>query len=111
VPLTFVSRTLFGLNFNAGGADDQALPTMHMGYNRRVATRIQAPKAGEDLPSLIGQVSVHTSGIREVKDKGGPGDIFGDDKEHQHKLSDATHSPARARIRQYFAIGSAAENP
>ncbi len=101
-PVTFASRTRIGLALSAGGSDDDSQPSFSFGYSRRIATRIKT-NGSSILPSIVGDVTVHTGGILDpsgAEDASGPGVILPEN----HRLS----GPAirgQARVRQLFAIG------
>jgi hypothetical protein len=101
-PLVFVSRTRVGFGINLGGADDDAIPSTYLGYTRRIATRVHTNGPDSTLPSVVSDISVHTSGLQ------------GMGAAANNLNSDATLSPNGsnfgARIRQFFAIGKCADS-
>lgn len=111
-PLVFASRTRIGFGFSLGGSDDDAIPTLQFGYDRRIATRLTTDpnaKSDDDIPSVIADTSVHGSGVQGAgsaptgvlaKARISPGalDANGNDSNTQGGI----------RIRQLFAVGKGA---
>ncbi len=101
-PLVFVSRTRVGFGINLGGADDDAIPSTHLGYSRRIGTRVHTDGPESKLPALVSDISVHTSGVQGIGNAG------------KNLPADATLSENGsnygARIRQFFAIGKGADS-
>ncbi len=113
-PLVFASRTRIGFGFSVGGSDDNAIPSLHFGYTRRIATRLVTdPKAetNEDIPSVLADTSVHGSGIQGA---GSAPNTTGVPAEAQISPGplDANLQPTNTqggiRIRQLFAVGKGA---
>jgi hypothetical protein len=101
-PVTFASRTRIGLALSAGGSDDDSQPSFSFGYSRRIATRIKT-NGNPNLPSIVGDVTVHTGGMVDpagADGASGPGAILPE----EHRLS-GTANRGQARVRQLFAIG------
>ena len=105
-PLVFASRTRIGMGFNFGGADDDAIPSLHFGYSRRIATRMDINKEieGKDIPSIIADTKVHSSGVLDrVKAPQGTGEFTLSPGEKTENTSGGT------RIANLFAVGSGAD--
>jgi hypothetical protein len=113
-PLVFASRTRIGFGFSIGGSDDDAIPTLKFGYDRRIATRLTTDpnaKSDDDIPSVIADTSVHGSGVQGIgsapttsgvlaQARISPGDLDANQK--------PTNTQGGIRIRQLFAVGKGA---
>jgi hypothetical protein len=102
-PLVFVSRTRVGFGINLGGADDDAIPSTHLGYSRRIGTRVHTAGPDSTLPALVSDISVHTSGVQGIGNAG---------KNNLHPDATLSENGSNfgARIRQFFAIGKGADS-
>lgn len=113
-PLVFASRTRIGFGFSVGGSDDDAIPSLHLGYSRRIATRLVTdPEAqsNDQIPSVLADTSVHGSGILgagsapitsgvAAEAQISPGTIDGNQQ--------PSNPQGGIRIRQLFAVGKGA---
>lgn len=110
-PLVFASRTRVGLGYNLGGADDDAIPTLFLGYNRRIATRmdIHPNMAGEDIPTVLADTKVHSSGVLGRADAPQSEGEFSLSSGATEEGAEAVNTSGGIRIANLFAVGSGAD--
>jgi hypothetical protein len=102
-PLVFGSRTRIGLSFVMPGADESPAPSFLAGYSRRVATVVRS-NGQKVLPSVAADMTIHSSGINPK------GTAPTASLKPSAQLSDGmSNTPGNARIRQFFAVGKAAD--
>ncbi len=108
-PVVFASRSRFGFGFSIGGSDDDAIPTLQVGYSRRVATHMHVDPAttkNGQIPSVLADTSVHGSGILGANTAP---KTEGVDPKARISLGDNNeNTQGGIRIRQLFAIGKGA---
>lgn len=106
-PLIFVSDTTVGIKAVLVPESAGQSPSAVLGYKRKLVTRVRADENGT-LPSTYSHVSVHSASLNGQHLNGGV--------DATHQLSDNSEdNPDQtkkfgARVRQSFAIGSAAEH-
>lgn len=112
-PLVFASRTRIGFGFSVGGSDDDAIPTLQFGYDRRIATRLTTDpnaQSDNDIPSVIADTSVHGSGVQGSDSAPNTSGVH--EKARISSAPDASGNPTNTqggiRIRQLFAVGKGA---
>ncbi len=110
-PLVFSSRTRFGFGFSLGGSDDDAVPSLHAGYTRRIATHMVIdPNAetNDHIPSVLADTSVHGSGIQGAYSAPLTEGVAPDARISPGDDTTPTNPQGGIRIRQLFAIGKGA---
>lgn len=110
-PLAFASRTRIGLGYNLGGADDDAIPSLYFGYNRRIATRMDIDPniSGADIPTVLADTKVHSSGVLGRADAPAPNGEFSLSSGADTQGGQAVNTSGGIRIANLFAIGSGAD--
>lgn len=110
-PLVFASRTRIGFGYSLGGSDDDAIPTLHFGYDRRIATRLTTnpnAQSGDEIPSVLADTSVHGSGVLNSGSAPGSSGVAAEAR-ISPGLPDANGNDSNTqggiRIRQLFAVG------
>lgn len=108
-PLVFSSRTRFGFGFSIGGSDDDAVPSLHAGYTRRIATHMHVDPTtttNGQIPSVLADTSVHGSGI--LNSSSAPQSEGVDPLARISPGDSQENTQGGIRIRQLFAIGKGA---
>ncbi|MBN8459516.1 MAG: hypothetical protein J0M04_16935 [Verrucomicrobia bacterium] len=102
-PVVFGSHTRIGLAMTLPSAGAAESPSLLAGFSRRVATIVRSTD-GEKLPSVAATMQLHTSGINPK------GSAPSASLPEPAKLSDqGATTAANARVRQFFAVGKAAD--
>ncbi len=110
-PLVFASRTRVGFGFSVGGSDDDAVPSLHVGYTRRIATHMKVdPEAtgDDDIPCVLADTSVHGSGILGAGTAPETDGVAPKARISPGDKTNPTNPQGGIRIRQFFAIGKGA---